>query len=235
MKPRLLDLFCGAGGAAMGYHRAGFEVVGVDNKPQPHYPFEFIISDALHVMDNLLRGAPLFRKSGEYYLSDFDAYHASPPCQKWTGLQDINRKRYGDTKNHPDLIDAIRQRFIPLDKPWVIENVTKSPLKTMIILCGASLGLRNLQRHRHFESNVMMFQPKCSHTKEQQIYGVYGKLDGRVVFKRKEYRATYAAKNIEHARELMQIDWMENGEIQEAIPPAYTEYIGGQLIKYIIR
>jgi len=216
MKPRLLDLFCGAGGSAVGYARAGFEVVGVDIKPQPHYPFEFHQADAL-----------------TYPLEGFDAYHASPPCQKWMGLQDINRARYGDTKHHPDLIDAIRQRFLPLKQPWVIENVTKSPLKTMIILCGASMGLRNLQRHRHFESNTMMFQPKCSHTKEPQIYGVYGKLDGRVVFKRKEYRATYAAKNIEHARELLGIDWMDDGEIQEAIPPAYTEYIGKYLMKVL--
>ena len=198
----------------MGYYRAGFEVEGVDNKPQPNYPFKFYLADAL-----------------EFPLEGYDAYHASPPCQKWMGLQDINRKRYGDTKHHPDLIDAIRQRFLPLNEPWVIENVTKSPLKTMIILCGASMGLSNLARHRHFESNVMMFQPKCSHTKESQIYGVYGKLNGRVVFKRKEYRAVYAAKDIEHARKLMGIDWMDDGEIQEAIPPAYAEYIG----KYLIR
>jgi len=214
MKPRLLDLFCGAGGASMGYYCAGFEVEGVDIKPQPHYPFKFYQADAL-----------------EFDLDGYDAYHASPPCQKWSGLADVTKHHTGKFPNHPDMIVPIRERLITTGKPYVIENVTKcKPLKTMIILCGASLGLRNIQRHRHFESNVMMFQPKCSHTKETEIFGVYGKLNGREIFKRKEYRTTHAAKNIEHARELMGIDWMEDGEIQEAIPPAYTEYIGKYLM-----
>ena len=219
-KPRLLDLFCGAGGAAMGYYRAGFEVVGVDIKPQKHYPFEFHQADAL-----------------TYPLEGFDAYHASPPCQRWTGLQDVTKKHTGKDVglNHPDYIVPIRERFEAIGRPYVIENVTKcKPLRTMIILCGASLGLRNIQRHRHFESNVMMFQPKCSHTKESQIFGVYGALDGRVVFKRKEYRATYAAKGIEHARQLLAIDWMDDGEIQQAIPPCYTEYIGKYLMQAVL-
>lgn len=219
MKPKLLDLFCGAGGAAMGYHRAGFEVVGVDNKPQPHYPFEFHLADAL-----------------EFPLDGYDAYHASPPCQKWSGLADVTKHHTGKFPNHPDLIVPTRERLVATGKPYVIENVTKcKPLKTMIILCGASMGLRNIQRHRHFESNVMMFQPKCSHSKEAEILGVYGKLNGREIFRRKEYRTTHAAKNLEHARQLLGIDWMEDGEIQEAIPPAYTEYIGKYLIEAIKR
>ncbi len=217
-KPKLLDLFCGAGGAAEGYHRAGFEVVGVDIKPQPHYPFEFHQADAL-----------------TYPLEGFDAYHASPPCQKWSGLSDVTKHHHGGKfPDHPDFVEPIRERLITTNKPYVIENVTKcKPLKTMIILCGASLGLRNIQRHRHFESNVMMFQPKCSHTKETEIFGVYGALTGRPIFPRKEYRTTHAARNIEHARELLGIDWMDDGEIQEAIPPAYTEYIGKYLMEVV--
>ena len=203
----------------MGYYRAGFEVVGVDIKPQPHYPFKFYQADAL-----------------TFPLEGYDAYHASPPCQRWTGLQDVTKKHTGIdvAKRHPDYIAPIRERLMATGKPYVIENVTKcKELRTGIILCGASMGLKNLQRHRHFESNIMMFQPKCSHTKEPQIYGVYGKLDGRVVFGRKEYRKTYAAKGIEHARQLLGIDWMDDGEIQEAIPPAYTEYIGKYLLNVI--
>lgn len=219
-KPRLLDLFCGAGGAAKGYQRAGFYVVGVDIKPQPHYcGDEFYQADAL-----------------TFPLEGYDAYHASPPCQLWTGLQDVTKKHTG--RNHEliyeDLLTPIRERLLITGKPYVIENVIKcKPIKTMIILCGASLGLKNLSRHRLFESNVMMFQPKCRCRFEDRIFGVYGQLDGRVVFKRKEYRGVYAAKNIEHASQLMGIDWMDNGEIQEAIPPAYTEYIGKYLMEAV--
>ncbi|KKK48423.1 hypothetical protein LCGC14_3145260 [marine sediment metagenome] len=104
----------------MGYHRAGFEVVGVDNKPQPHYPFEFILGDALHIMDNLLRGAPLFRKEGDYYLSDFDAYHASPPCQAYVRMRHLPWLK---DKKYPMLIDAVREKLKATDKTWVIENV----------------------------------------------------------------------------------------------------------------
>ncbi len=221
----------------MGYRRAGFEVVGVDNKPQPHYPFPYCQMDALLAMDLLLGGRRIWDTSGNWWsLSLFRAFHASPPCQRWTGLQDVTKHHTGISTAdvHPDLIATIRERMIATGKPYVIENVTKcKPLITMIILCGAPLGLRNIQRHRHFESNVMMFQPKCSHTKESQIYGVYGALNGRVVFKRKEYRAVYAAKNIEHASQLLGIEWMDDGEIQEAIPPAYTEYIGKYLMEYL--
>jgi len=216
-KPKLLDLFCGAGGAAVGYHRAGFEVEGVDIKPQPHYPFKFYLADAL-----------------EFPLEGYDCYHASPPCQKWSGLADVTKHHTGKFPEHPDLIAPTREILIATGKHYVIENVTKSPLNTVIILCGASMGLRCVQRHRHFETSFMIFQPKCSHTKEPQIYGVYGKLNGRAIFPRKEYRTTYAARDIEHARELLGIDWMDDGEIQEAIPPAYTEYIGKYLMQCLL-
>ena len=125
----------------MGYYRAGFEVVGVDIKPQPHYPFEFHQADAL-----------------TYPLDGFDAYHASPPCQRWAGLQDATMHNTGvDVKSkHPDYISTIRQLLIATSKPYVIENVVKSPLKATVILCGASLGLKGLERHRKFETNFLL-------------------------------------------------------------------------------
>src|ERR1035437_665181 len=133
-KPRLLDLFCCAGGAAMGYHRAGFEVVGVDIKPQPHYPFEFHQGDAL-----------------TYPLEGFDAYHASPPCQRFSAMQMIHHNQ----EVWPDLVDPIRQRLIATRKPYVIENVPATPLRVDLMLCGTMFGLR-MPRHRIFESNITM-------------------------------------------------------------------------------
>jgi len=160
----LLDLFCGAGGAAMGYSRAGFEIVGVDVQPQMHYPFEFHQADAMEF---------LFK-----YGKEFDVIHASPPCQKYTGLNSVNLFRRGSVPLHPDLISLVRRSLIGAGRPWLIENVKNSPLLTGIILCGASMGLRNVQRHRHFESSMLLFAPKCVHRKESVIYGVYGRLNG---------------------------------------------------------
>lgn len=139
-KPRLLDLFCGAGGAAMGYHRAGFDVTGVDIKPQPHYPFEFVQADAL-----------------EYCAAhghEFDVIHASPPCQAYTGMRNITISRFGAAPEHPDLVDDTRRALRATGRHWIIENVQNSPIDTHIILCGVSLGLPELARHRHFESDL---------------------------------------------------------------------------------
>jgi len=151
MKPRLLDLFCGAGGASMGYHRAGFEVEGVDIKPQPHYPFKFYQADAL-----------------EFPLEGYDAYHASPPCQKYTTMQ----YRYKNKLNHPDLIAPIRERLIATRKPYVIENVYKAPLKGHLLLCGTMFGLK-IRHHRFFECPWMELTllPPCNHK------GVYSRWD----------------------------------------------------------
>ena len=112
---RLLDLFCGAGGAAMGYHRAGFEVVGIDIAPQPNYPFEFVQADAM-----------------EFPLDGFDAIHASPPCQAYTALA---------TGKHPRLIEPMRERLASSGVPWVIENVVGAPLRQPVLLCGSMFGL----------------------------------------------------------------------------------------------
>src|SRR5678815_3968779 len=119
MKPRLLDLFCGAGGAAMGYHRAGFEVVGVDIKPQPHYPFEFHQADAM-----------------TFPLEGFDAIHASPPCQAFCDLKDMH-----NAKQHDNLLTPIRKRLAESGVPYVIENVRGAPLDGKLRLCGSMFDL----------------------------------------------------------------------------------------------
>jgi 23S rRNA G2069 N7-methylase RlmK/C1962 C5-methylase RlmI len=125
-RPRLLDLFCCAGGAAMGYHRAGFDVVGVDIKPQPRYPFEFVQRDAIEVLDNLVRDGDVL---GRY----FDAVHASPPCQSYTPLRALH-----PDKTYPDLVDATRARLDQTGLPYIIENVMTAPLikEKSIVLCG---------------------------------------------------------------------------------------------------
>jgi len=222
MRPLLLDLFCGAGGAAMGYHRAGFEVVGVDHKDQPNYPFEFHQADALEFVAE--------------HSARYSVIHASPSCQRYTGMRKITRSRFGRIRsnpNPPDLIAATRCALIDTGKPWVIENVQGSPLNTVIILCGASLGLEHLARHRHFESSVLLFAPPCSHYSNDYSIGVYGsRPDGRRV-SYPQHRLTRVASSLEEARDAMDIDWMDWEEITQAIPPAYTEYIGRQLMEYL--
>ena len=135
----LLDLFCGAGGAARGYADAGFEIVGVDNQPQPNYPFEFHQADAMTCP-----------------LDGFDVIHASPPCQGYSRVM----RHLAAPK--PMLIDAVRERV--RGKIYVIENVMGAPMPTAIILCGTAFGLR-VYRHRLFESNVAMLGPECDHSK----------------------------------------------------------------------
>ena len=197
IKPRLLDLFCGAGGVAMGYHRVGFEVVGVDIKPQPHYPFEFHQADAL-----------------TYPLEGFDAYHASPPFQHFTMMQNIVKSRI----KHPDYIEPVRLRLKTTQKPYVIENVYKAPLQGHLMLCGTMFGLRII-RHRFFECPWMelTFLPPCNHS---DIYDPWHK-DG--IGQREKLLDT------------MKINWfMTRPEVREAIPPAYTEYIGKYLMETVL-
>jgi DNA (cytosine-5)-methyltransferase 1 len=210
MKPRLLDLFCGAGGASMGYHRAGFEVEGVDIKPQPHYPFKFYQADAL-----------------EFPLEGYDAYHASPPCQAYsltTNRQPL-RKTEDARTNHPDLIGKTRELLLETSKPLVIENVVgaRNKLNQPFLLCGTMFGLRFF-KHRLFESNVFLLAPK--HAKHNGKVG-----DGYYV---SPIGNTYKKIGlVEDWREAMQIDWMTVKELSEAIPPAYTEYIGLHLKRYL--
>lgn len=209
MRPRLLDLFCGAGGAGMGYHRAGFDVVGVDIKPQPRYPFEFIQADALEYV----------RQHGH----EFDSIHASPPCQAYTMAQNAAKNRDA----HPDLVAPVRELLQRSGLPWVIENVVGAPLIYPTLICGLALGL-NVKRHRLFESNLLLLSPVCpSH--DQDYFVIFG----HEVRSRRHGHAAGRKNKIAEGRAAMGIDWMTRGELSEAIPPAYTELIGKQLIEAI--
>lgn len=208
--PRLLDLFCGAGGAAMGYHRAGFEVVGVDIKPQKHYPFEFHQADAFDYLRD--------------YGHEFDAIHASPPCQAYSRGAAIK----GTSGNHPDLVGSMRQMLVLCGRPWVIENVYGAPLVYPVMLCGTQFGLK-VYRHRYFESTRLLMQPE--HFSHDDSWPVR---TGNKEISRNGF-VTIAGHHSHTARgsEAMGIDWMTGKELSQAIPPAYTEWIGRQLLKAI--
>ena len=211
MALRLLDLFCGAGGAAMGYHQAGFEVVGVDIKPQKHYPFEFHCADAFAFLE----------KHGH----EFDVIHASPPCQGFSDLKDMH-----NAKPHIDLLTPIRKALLALSKPYVIENVEGAPMHRYIVLCGTMFRLgteqAELRRHRRFETShyIAPVEP-CRHGRKKRVIGVYGG-HGR------DRRRTVNTQDFstDERREAMGIDWMNGQELSQAIPPAYTEWIGQRLM-----
>jgi DNA (cytosine-5)-methyltransferase 1 len=222
-RPLLLDLFCGAGGAAMGYHRAGFDVIGVDIKPQPRYPFTFFRADATR--PTLILSDPLVESL--FRLDEFAAIHASPPCQRYSDLA----KRNGNADDWPDLVGPTRELLRATGLPYVIENVEGAPLIDPVTLCGTMFpGLRVL-RHRLFESNIPLTAPPhgdhplvFTHDKRKAHHG---KLDQDTSFVQVTGggNATVANK-----RSAMGIDWMNGHELNEAIPPAYTEFIGRQLI-----
>ncbi len=204
---RLLDLFCGAGGAAMGYHQAGFtEIVGVDIVPQPNYPFTFIQGDALE---------PPVR------LDDFDLIHASPPCQAYS-VMTLN------ALNHPDYIDQLRIMLEMGGRSYVIENVEGAPLSAHLKLCGSMFGL-DIRRHRLFELEgfPLLLSPPCNHKawKEGRPWTVTGDGGGG--------KSTHSWKhrNADHAADLMGMSkGMPKRAYTEAIPPAYTKYIGEQFL-----
>ena len=218
MKPRLLDLFCGAGGAAMGYHRAGFEVVGVDIKPQPHYPFRFIQHDAMSVLRTYIADP---RMDGP-----FDVIHASPPCQKFSRTAHLARSQ-GKKASDVDLLTPVRPLLQATGLPYVIENVEGAPMESPILYCGSSFGLR-VKRHRLFESNVLLLGAPCDHARQGRPVGVYGSKGDDIP------KGGKTAATVEEAQEAMGIDWMPRwSELKEAIPPAYTEWIGRQLMAVI--
>jgi DNA (cytosine-5)-methyltransferase 1 len=206
-RPLLLDLFSGAGGAAVGYHRAGFDVVGVDNRPQPHYPFEFHQGDAM-----------------TWPLAGFDAIHASPPCQDWSKL----RSATGRTHGTAGLLPATRARLLAQSAPWVIENVPGAAMRADYRLCGCMFGLPGLRRERWFETSWHAFdlRPPCWHTGQAIDVTGHSK-QGRT------YRDGSPHYGITEKRAAMGIDWMNRGELAQAIPPAYTQHIGEQLLAHL--
>lgn len=202
-KYRLLDLFCGAGGASEGYARAGFEVVGVDINPQPNYLFKFMRADAM-----------------TFDLHGFDFVAASPPCQRYTLAQRIR------DNEHPDLVAPLRDRLRASGKPYAIENVPGAPLHRPVELCGTMFGLQ-VYRHRGFECSFPVVQPlhplheaplcKMGRKPEPgQFMHVVGNFSG-----------------VQQARNAMGISWMARDELREAIPPAYAEYIGRAAIAFL--
>lgn len=215
-RPKLLDLFCGAGGAAMGYHRAGFDVVGVDIRPQPRFPFEFHQADAL-----------------TFPLAGFAAIHASPPCQRYSRARKVGTKK-GPTLP-PDLVGIVRERLEAAGVPWIIENVEGAPLSGMT-LCGSMFGLK-VRRHRVFESSVRMsplLGLRCRHAEQGKPIGVYhvmgDQVQGTCSKTGKYVLGGRTASTLEEGQAAMGIDWMTWDELRESIPPAYTQYLGATLL-----
>ena len=216
-RPRLLDLFCCQGGAAAGYAKAGWEVVGVDIEPQPNYPFPFVQADALDTLRDLIR---------DYH--EVDAIHASPPCQFAT-VYGNNREHVRD--DHPNLIPATRKLLIETGLPYVIENVegARGALIDPVRICGTGLGVR-VRRHRYFETNWPLLGVPCDHGRftDRIFPGSSNRPNGRTVMNVGEYRVPLATQ-----REVMEMPWADLYGISQAIPPAYTEHIGAQLLAYI--
>lgn len=209
---RLLDLFCGAGGASMGYHLAGFEVVGVDKDPQPNYPFKFFRADAL-----------------TFPFDGFDVVVGSPPCPGYSKATAFHR---GARLKHPLLIEPLRERFKASGLPYVIENVEGAPLENPIVLCGTMFGLRSI-RHRLFESNIPLLQPHHPDLCTEHLVKCAGPA---AIPKGREYWSIggHFGQKERAQREGLGIDWMMTvDEIKNAIPPAYTRWIGLQLLQWL--
>lgn len=206
-------MYCCGGGAGVGYSRAGFEVVGIDKDPQPHYPFDFIRSDIADLDPD--------------WIESFDAIHASPPCQ----IHSVTAVLHNNTE-HVDLIPQTRAMLVASGKPYVIENVVGAPLIFPIMLCGTMFGLR-VFRHRLFESNVFMMTPPHEihrgTTNSRRSYSTHA--NGADII-------SIAGNNFNRLEGMkaMGIDWdMPRHKVAQAIPPAYTEFLGRQLMAHIAR
>jgi DNA (cytosine-5)-methyltransferase 1 len=210
-RPRLLDVCCGAGGASMGYRLAGFDVVGVDKDLQPNYPFEFIRADALEVL------------ADQTFVSEFDVLAGSPPCQMFTAY----RRRPGVGDGYLNLIPDVRRAFVASGKPYVIENVetARSELHNPVRLCGSSFGL-DVRRHRLFESNMPLSVPPCDHSWQTPRFPpATNRRNLRRTVEVGVYRIQLPVQ-----QKAMGIDWMRLSELSQAIPPAYTEHLGLQIV-----
>ena len=211
-RPCLLDLFCGAGGAAKGYFQAGFHIVGVDFVEQPRYPFKFICADVM-TLDMA-------------FLASFDAIHASPPRQRYSSLAGRN----GNAHDWPDMIDDVRKMLEASGKRYVLYNVPLAPLREAKLLCGTMFSGLRVLRHRLFETNFSVTQPPCGahplvHT-HNRARKHYGKTD-----EWRDFVQVTGGGNcsVASARDAMGISWATKKELNEAIPPKYTEYVGAFL------
>jgi DNA (cytosine-5)-methyltransferase 1 len=206
---KLLDLYCGVGGASVGYARAGFEVTGIDLKHGKRYPYTYIRADVLEVIKDI------------DYLRQFDLIHASPPCQTHSITQHL-RNAQGKSTSKIDLIPQTRQALIKSGVNYIIENVPGSPLIDPVQLCGSSFGLK-VRRHRLFESNMPIKGSVCNHKLQGRPIGVYGSLNDEIP------KGGKTATTIDEARKAMGMDWAIWTELVEAIPPAFTQYLGEQI------
>jgi DNA (cytosine-5)-methyltransferase 1 len=224
----------------MGYHRAGFDVIGVDVKHQPHYPFKFIQADALNMLDTLILGGTTndgridYRIGWGYRLASFTAIHASPPCQGYS----ITKASNPHSHESPLLIPDVRERLEQTGLPWVIENVegAKEAMRDPVVLCGSQFGRRGvrdgmpvyLRRHRLFEASFPIADAG-PHSHEGRSFPVFG--NGPAGKRIPDHLK--GPGTADFARELMGMDWGNLEEVNQAIPPVYTEYIGGQLMTYL--
>ena len=208
---KVLDLFCGAGGASMGYKLAGFEVVGIDIKKGKRYPFEYHQRSVLELTAE--------------DLERYDLIHSSPPCQLFSATRHL-RNAQGKKSDKMDLIEPTRRLLIESGKPYIIENVVGAPLIDPVRLCGSSFGLK-VRRHRLFESNMPLKGSECDHKAQGRPVGIYGSMKDEIP------NGGRTAKSMDEAKEAMGIDWMIWSELVEAIPPAYTQYLGEQAKDYL--
>lgn len=217
-RPLLLDAFCCEGGAGVGYARAGFDVVGVDLKPRPNYPFPIIEADAVDFI----------RTNGR----EFEAIHTSPPCQFYSVITN-----HATRDRHPDLIPATRDALRAVDRPYVIENVTgaRKALIDPVRLCGSAFDLK-VQRHRYFETNFDATGVTCAHAAQGQVVGVYGYRERVGPYRRPDgtNRGRKAKSEEEASAALGGVPWMTWHGMTQCIPPAYAEHIGQQLMKAVL-
>lgn len=206
---KCLDLFCGAGGAAMGLYRAGFDVVGVDIHKQPRYPFEFVQADAL-----------------TFPLDGFDFVWASPPCQAHTALRNITKRSYDD------FIPRVRTLLFVGSAPFVIENVVGAPLADPVMLCGMQFGLK-VYRHRLFESSIPLGVPvHVPHNDNCRIRK--GISRNGFISVAGDGGFGCGKGGVQYARNAMGVTWTSRAELSQAIPPAYSEYLGKQVVDHIL-
>lgn len=235
VKYRLLDLFCKAGGASAGYELAGFHVTGVDIQPQERYPCEFIQADAMEVLRDTA------------FLNNFDVVAASPPCQCYSVTKHLSSGK------HPDLVEPVRRLLVAWGGPYVIENVVGAPLVFPVRLCGSSFGL-DVRRHRLFESNMYLRRSKCRHGwqtsrfphkdtrpgRADKLSHVVQVCGGGNSKRTTSLRRTIcvsgqdeAGSGVDEWRRAMDITWMNRDELSQAIPPAYTKFLGRQIIQIL--